>query len=149
MEWLPPSTKDTVGLLRDAIISAIASPALYSTNSSISTYANDTASSSNALKLNKTVAPGDKVGTYKITLEAYTTGTVEVTETTIPMDIVLVLDQSGSMKYCIGCGKEISNYNQKHYTTYEATYNIQNNRTYYILRNSEYVQVYNSNNKWY
>ena len=27
MEWLPPSTKDTVGLLKEAIISAMARPA--------------------------------------------------------------------------------------------------------------------------
>nr|WP_295575789.1 vWA domain-containing protein [uncultured Intestinibacter sp.] len=39
-------------------------------------------------------------GTYKITLESYVTGnvTVDTTYTTTPCDIVLVLDQSGSMK---------------------------------------------------
>ena len=38
-------------------------------------------------------------GTYKITLESYVTGnvTVDTTYTTTPCDIVLVLDQSGSM----------------------------------------------------
>lgn len=40
-------------------------------------------------------------GTYKITLEAYAKGSVNVTEITSgkPCDIVLVLDQSGSMAY--------------------------------------------------
>lgn len=36
-------------------------------------------------------------GTFDITLEAYATGTVSTTETHMPLDIVLVLDQSGSM----------------------------------------------------
>ena len=48
------------------------------------------------LHLDKTATPnGD--GTYKITLDAYTTGNVTTTTTTTPVDIVLVLDQSGSM----------------------------------------------------
>lgn len=37
-------------------------------------------------------------GTYTITLEAYATGTVSSVKVDKPMDIVLVLDQSGSMK---------------------------------------------------
>lgn len=36
-------------------------------------------------------------GTYTITMEAYTTGKVTTSTTTAPVDIVLVLDQSGSM----------------------------------------------------
>lgn len=51
-----------------------------------------------ALKLDKKVTDnGD--GSYKITMEAYTTGTVTTTTSTKPVDIVLVLDQSGSMAY--------------------------------------------------
>lgn len=51
----------------------------------------------NGLILNKTAEQdGDR---YKITLEAYTTGTVVTTTTMVPVDIVLVLDQSGSMTY--------------------------------------------------
>ena len=38
-------------------------------------------------------------GTYTITMEAYTTGTVTTSTTTTPCDIVLVLDQSGSMAF--------------------------------------------------
>ncbi|MBO5967562.1 MAG: VWA domain-containing protein [Clostridia bacterium] len=86
--------------------SAIAQPSIFSANSLLSTAAEGT-SSSDALKLSKDVRNnGD--GTYTITLEAYTTGTVTVKQTTKPMDIVLVLDQSGSMAYCIGCGNELS-----------------------------------------
>ena len=45
------------------------------------------------------VANEDEHGTYTITLEAYATGSQIITEVTkdIPTDIVLVLDQSGSM----------------------------------------------------
>lgn len=50
----------------------------------------------NGLELNKT-AVYKSDGTYDITLEAYTTGIMESTESTVPSDIVLVLDQSGSM----------------------------------------------------
>lgn len=52
-------------------------------------------SEDNGLELSKmAVRDGDN---YKITLEAYTTGTVTSIEKTTPVDIVIVLDQSGSM----------------------------------------------------
>ena len=43
-------------------------------------------------------------GNYKITLEAYSTGqdTIVTTEEPVPLDIVLVLDQSGSMRNGFG-----------------------------------------------
>ena len=51
-----------------------------------------------ALVLKKqAVAQSD--GTYKITLEAYAKGEVQEISKTVPMDVVLVLDQSGSMAY--------------------------------------------------
>ncbi len=40
----------------------------------------------------------DNDGTYTITMTAQATGTTTETSTAVPMDIVLVLDQSGSMK---------------------------------------------------
>lgn len=49
-----------------------------------------------ALQLDKKVTANND-GSYKITMEAYTTGTVTTTTSTKPVDIVLVLDQSGSM----------------------------------------------------
>ena len=64
--------------------------------------ANDTATD-NGMKISKTAkANGD--GSYTITLEAYATGEKVITEVTedVPTDIVLVLDQSGSMAYPIG-----------------------------------------------
>lgn len=50
------------------------------------------------LNLNKAVKPNDKGG-YTLTLDAYTTGTVSTSEKMVPVDIVLVLDQSGSMRF--------------------------------------------------
>lgn len=54
-------------------------------------------SDDSALKLSKTAKWDNQSNTAKITLEAYTTGAIESTETNVPADIVLVLDQSGSM----------------------------------------------------
>jgi hypothetical protein len=59
-------------------------------------------SDDSALKLSKTAKWDDQSNTAKITLEAYTTGVIESTETNVPADIVLVLDQSGSMEESYG-----------------------------------------------
>ena len=50
------------------------------------------------LNLSKT-ATANADGSYKIRMEAFTTGTVTTTTSIAPCDIVLVLDQSGSMAY--------------------------------------------------
>ncbi len=64
----------------------------------------------NNLTMKKTVTPvQNKDGTYTVCLESYATGSVTTTQTPVPMDIVLVLDVSGSMD------KEIASY------TYQAT----------------------------
>lgn len=78
------------------------------------------------LILDKTAtANGD--GTYNIKLEAYTTGTVSTTESTKPTDIVLVLDQSGSMDDDMTTYKYTavypgSNHNGKYYVKYRDSY---------------------------
>ena len=70
--------------------------------SSIVAQAAETNDSNEGLILNKTAQLEDD-GTYTINLEAYATGKVETTTTTttteevVPTDIILVLDQSGSM----------------------------------------------------
>jgi len=129
--------------------SAIARASLYSTDSLLSTAAEGT-SSSDSLKLSKDVRNnGD--GTYTITLDAYTTGTVTVTQTTVPMDIVLVLDQSGSMEYCIGCNRTSVSSNSTHTeTTYTVAQNVSTNGTYYRKNGSNYTRVYycSSCNAW-
>ena len=60
------------------------------------------------LTMKKTVIPNED-GTYTVRLESYATGSVTTTQTPVPMDFVLVLDVSGSMK------DEIASY------TYQAT----------------------------
>lgn len=53
----------------------------------------------NGLEISKEVLSANDDGSYTIRLEAYTTGTVVTSTKTVPVDIVLVLDQSGSMAY--------------------------------------------------
>ena len=62
-----------------------------------------TGTSASGMEIHKTaVANGD--GTYTVQLEAYATGSKVITEIAedIPTDIILVLDQSGSMANPIG-----------------------------------------------
>lgn len=69
-------------------------------------------------------------GTYNITLEAYTTGSVSTTESTKPTDIVLVLDQSGSM------AKDMTSYK------YTAAYPGNNHSgSYYVRSGDSYIKV--------
>ena len=75
----------------------------------------------NGMKISKT-ATANKDGSYTITLEAFATGskTTTVQEKDIPTDIILVLDQSGSMADDIG---------QVQYTAYTGD-NTQNKSNY-------------------
>lgn len=63
----------------------------------------DSGSADKGVVTSKTATVNDD-GTYTITLEAYATGSKVITEIQkdVPTDIVLVLDQSGSMKYDMG-----------------------------------------------
>ena len=80
------------------------------------------------LVMNKTATPVEgSADDYKITLEAYTTGTVSTSETTKPTDIVLVLDQSGSMDDDMTTYKYTAvypgnNHNGKYYVKYRDSY---------------------------
>lgn len=65
----------------------------------------------NGLGYSKNISTPDDEGIYTITLEAFTTGDVTVTKKSIPADIVLVLDVSGSMAYDMG--REGGNSNQR------------------------------------
>lgn len=73
------------------------------------------------MKISKTATANDD-GSYTITLEAFATGskTTTVQEKDIPTDIILVLDQSGSMAHDIG---------QVQYTAYTGN-NTQNKSNY-------------------
>jgi len=56
----------------------------------------------NGLIINKTVSGPAANGQYTVTLDAYVTGNVTVKKVSVPTDIVLVLDQSGSMDDAMG-----------------------------------------------
>lgn len=119
---------------------SIPQPATYKLRSSARTLTlSKAASNTSGLVLDKKVT-ANADGTYTVNLEAYTTGTVTVQQTTKPMDIVLVLDQSGSMEYCIGCGE--SNTSSHDTYTYTPTYSVNNYGTYYIKNGNSYSQVY-------
>ena len=98
--------------------------------------------SENNLTMNKTVTPkGD--GTYTVSLESYATGSVTPTQTPVPMDIVLVLDVSGSM------GDKIASYDYQ--KTRKTSWYINDIRyayiTYYAKIDEEYYPV-SYQSKW-
>lgn len=82
-----------------------------------------------ALVTSKTATPvPNSNGSYKIRLESYSTGTVTQQTTTKPTDIVLVLDQSGSMA---NSDMSVSSY---------AAYTDTKNRNLYSNRNNLWYQ---------
>lgn len=105
--------------------------------------ARDAEKPDSGLELNKTATPTENG--YMIRMEAYATGetTTSTVTTEIPTDIVLVLDQSGSMEYCMQCGKTIGEYwgeCQGHYV-YKEAFDVNTNNKYYIKKGEEYIQV--------
>lgn len=71
------------------------------------------------LNLSKT-ATANADGSYKIRMEAYTTGTVTTTTSIAPCDIVLVLDQSGSMAYNFDGNKTSTDSARRQYAMKQA-----------------------------
>lgn len=81
------------------------------------------------MEMSKTLQLNADGKTGILTLEAYATGQSQVVQKDVPLDIVLVLDTSGSMD------NEISEYHE--------TYSISNNGTYYYMdSNGQYQQAY-------
>ena len=89
------------------------------------------------MKTSKTVT-GPVNGYYTISLESFATGETTVTETATPVDIVLVLDVSGSMDENLA-GVTYTARNSQAYS-----YNTYGNNTYYYLYEGEYYRVYRS-----
>ncbi len=77
----------------------------------------------NGLALSKT-ATTNADGTYTITMEAYTTGEVITSTKTVPVDIVLVLDQSGSMAYDFNGNSTSTNSARRQYAMKQAVNNF-------------------------
>lgn len=66
-------------------------------------------------------------GTYTITLESYVTGSVSHSEKSVPADIVLVLDESGSM--------------DESAKVYEKVYELNTKESYYVKSGDAYIKV--------
>lgn len=101
------------------------------------------------MKISKT-ATANADGSYTITLEAFATGSKVITEqkTDIPTDIVLVIDQSGSMNDPIGGytyttyrtgGYSSRNYHNDEY--YPLRHNGGSENLWHKLNNNEYIAV--------
>lgn len=92
----------------------------------------------------KTATKNDN-GTYTITLEAYATGSKVITEIQkdVPTDIVLVLDQSGSMKDPMGTVsfEEYSEKNSTNTKNYGRRHNGGSANLWYQLSDGTYVPV--------
>lgn len=82
-------------------------------------------------------------GTYTITLEAYATGAKVITEVTeeIPTDIILVLDQSGSMKDPIGTVEFVAYTDTTNSHHYGVRHNGGNANLYHKLTDGSYASV--------
>lgn len=114
----------------------------------------------NGMHLSKTAHLEDD-GTYTINLEAYATGetTTTTTKEAVPLDIVLVLDQSGSMKdnmrsytYTLDANKKSYSYNS--ITYYYTRYYLDSDGNYYRVEkesdnNKKYYLYYLKDNKKY
>ena len=101
------------------------------------------------MKISKTATANDD-GSYTITLEAFATGSKVITEqkTDIPTDIVLVIDQSGSMKNPIGgytyTAYRTGGYNSRNYHNdeyYPLRHNGGSENLWHKLNNNEYIAV--------
>lgn len=102
------------------------------------------------MKISKT-ATANNDGSYTITLEAFATGSKVITEqkTDIPTDIVLVIDQSGSMKDPIGgytytAYRKGSRWNSRNYHNeeyYPLRHNGGSENLWHKLNNNEYIAV--------
>lgn len=90
----------------------------------VGTAAENDVGSADGIKLNKTF--DQESG--KLTLEAYVTGKVQTFTKTVPIDVVLVLDTSGSM------ADEIKSY------TYTETYDVKSNGEYYYKDSAGYFK---------
>ena len=77
----------------------------------------------NGLYVGKTATTNDD-GSYTITMEAYTTGSVTSVESAVPLDIVLVLDQSGSMAYDFNGNSTSTNTARRQYAMKQAVENF-------------------------
>lgn len=106
-------------------------------------YADDPPADS-GMKFSKT-ATANNDGSYTITLEAFATGSQTTSTQTedVPTDIILVLDQSGSMAYDIGQVRytEYTGKNTQNRSNYEKRHNGGSANLWHKLPDGSYVSV--------
>ena len=106
----------------------------------------------NPVHVIKTFTPGENGKYGSLTLEAYVTNPLQVVTETVPMDIVLVLDQSGSMGHCINCGAEFyynTTWQRDNCNKTAATYEYKavsrdkasHSKTYYVVAYGQYREA--------
>lgn len=120
----------TVGLLPTVALAAEGNPPTTDSGSVTKEASKDN------LNLVKTVTKeGDN---YKVTLESWATGTVTSSSTPVPMDIILLLDQSGSMqdKFISSSTETYNKLNKSNGNIYEDYYN-----NCYIKSGEQYLKV--------
>ena len=100
--------------------------------------------SGSGMQVSKTATRNDD-GTYTITLEAFATGSQQTTTQTkdVPTDIILVLDQSGSMDDPMGrvTYSEYKQKNSKNLDNYDRRHNGGSANLWYKLDDNSYVSV--------
>lgn len=116
-------------------LSLVALPSFAADEDSTGTGTAVTGGSTNTpgLELRKVYDPG----TGLLTLEAYATGSTTTTTSTKPVDIVLVLDVSGSMT------------DEPYIYSYSPVYSVDSDGTYYYQANGRYQRVYYCDGKRY
>lgn len=126
-----PATEDFVPAVNFTNAGPLLKPAQTAGPARVRAIAADNTGS--GVQLSKTVTPDENSDAYTVRLEAYATGAQTTVVSTKPCDIVLVLDVSGSMDWCIEGGK---NCDGKHATT-----DIDTSKTYYVLYRGDYYEV--------
>ena len=94
----------------------------------------------NGITVNKSISQDDN-GDYNLTLEAYASNQQTTTSTTTPLDIVLVLDVSGSMDDPIGGGTFTYTAASKQEWSYNDVYRTRTTY-YYLADDGQYYRVY-------
>lgn len=100
------------------------------------------AATTSGMEFNKTAVANDD-GTFTITLEAYATGSKVISTVTkdVPTDIILVLDQSGSMSNQIGTVSYSERGNATNSTLYNQRHNGGNENLWYKVEDNLYASV--------
>ena len=142
------SKKFTAFMLAMLMVLNIAGTVSYAAPTTRATNVLENDNQSSGIVLTKGATPNND-GTVDVTIEAYTTGKVTNTSSTVPTDIVLVLDVSGSMEddqedtyktvYAAVSGDDYTRYADFWWRTF---YGFSGNSDYYIKVGDEYVPVH-------